>query len=934
MAPSEDELRTLLTQADELPEGDGKDAALEQILRHAEAGGHSMLAFETRLDLVSAYAGGMQPSKLFVPFARCLADYDRNPAEYPEWVAWRLRWFFKFAVQGMVNFPEVSKDRALAALDQMERRYKSEGQSPNAVYAHRHRVSLHLGDLTAAEDWYGRWCTSPRDHNSDCEGCDPSQKVAYLAGLGRDGEAIEVATPVLAGELTCREQPQTILSELMLPYLRTGQWEQARNAHRRAYRILRNRPQDLATMGRHLEFCALSGNHARGLEILERHLPWLDRAPNPLAAMQFAGSAALLLRTVAEAGHADAMIRRPGHADRPATELTAGALLEEMRGHALAIAARFDQRNGTDRQTASVRELLDQKPVVDQLPLSISVRPGPVLDPPATVEVPKLPVLELVERLEAAQDAQALAAMGPLLRQLEDHDRGDPVLAGRIATLLSSHAANSGEYARSEALLRQAVELFTTAGESERRTIAVSRLGAKLCGRGDLSEGLTLLRAAYADLDRVASTNSRVWVVLRLISGLGDAVDNGHDAVSLEEIAVLLEQSRQIAAASDDPVLIGDIAYEQMEFEELRHRHGEALEAGARALAAYRASGPPLMRALVASRIAEVHAGRGDYDAGLVLVEEALAEASPEIPAGARAHLHRLRGQLLRQVDRDAEAVGELLAALTLSDEPDEAPATKWALAEAYRKTGQLIDAADAAEEAIAGLEERGDLHAATRCRFLLADLHRALREPEAALAIYDEIIEFHSGTSDHAALGYTLALTADFLDALDRDALAAEYYRRAAEAAELAEDPLRVSYTRYSAALSLHWSGANADALAALDPAERAIAALAATDPDPEVLHWHTARFEHTAARILCRAGRLDEAVARSATAAAHFRSIGEPTNAARVDLGHARILIDLDRPAEAVRLLDATLAEIAADDDSLRPALIEALAHARAQL
>ncbi|MFB7723624.1 hypothetical protein [Nocardia sp. NPDC056100] len=767
MAPSEDDLRTLLTQAGELPEGDGKDAALEQILRHAEAGGHSMLAFETRLDLVSAYAGGMQPSKLFVPFARCLADYDRNPAEYPEWAAWRLRWFFKFAVQGMVNFPEVSKDRALAALDQMERRYKSEGQSPNAVYAHRHRVTLHLGDLTAAEDWYGRWCTSPRDHNSDCEGCDPSQKVAYLAELGRDGEAIEVATPVLAGELTCREQPQTILSELMLPYLRTGQWEQARNAHRRAYRILRNRPQDLATMARHLEFCALSGNHARGLEILERHLPWLDRAPNPLAAMQFAGSAALLLRTVAEAGHADAMIRRPGHADRPATELTAGALLEEMRGHALAIAARFDQRNGTDRQTASVCELLDQKPVVDQLPLSISVRPGPVLDPPAATDPPELPVLELVERLESAQGAKALAAMGPLMRQLEEHDPADPVLAGRIAALLSFHAASGGEDERSESLLRRAVELFTAAGESERRTVAVSRLGAKLCGSGDLSEGLALLRAAYADLDLVAPINDRVWVVLRLISGLGDAVGNGHDAVTLDEIAVLLEQSEEIAAASEDPVLIGDIAYEHMDFEELRHRHEEALDAGARALAAYRASGPPLMVVLCACRMAEANADRGDHDAGLALVGEALAVASPEIPAGLRARAHRLRGQLLRQVDRDAEAVGELLSAIALSDDPHEVPSMKWSLAEAYRATGQLVDAADAAEEAIAGCEAHGHLAAAHGCRFLLADLHRALREPEAALAIYDEIIEFHSGADDHAALGYTLALTADFLDAL-----------------------------------------------------------------------------------------------------------------------------------------------------------------------
>ena len=47
-------------------------------------------------------------------------------------------------------------------------------------------------------------------------------KVRYLAARGRDEEAVALAEPVLAGRLTCTEQPQTILTALLLPYLRTG----------------------------------------------------------------------------------------------------------------------------------------------------------------------------------------------------------------------------------------------------------------------------------------------------------------------------------------------------------------------------------------------------------------------------------------------------------------------------------------------------------------------------------------------------------------------------------------------------------------------------------------------------------------------------------------------------------------------------------------
>src|SRR5690606_35964307 len=130
----------------------------------------------------------------------------------------------------------------------------------------------------------------------------------------RHEEAVALGDPVLSGQLTCSEQPQSMLTTLMVPYLRTGRLEQARDAHRRAYRLERSQLADLASIADHIEFCARTGNEARALEMVERHLGWLDRAPSPWAAMMFAASAALALGRAQDRRPDDELtVHRPAH---------------------------------------------------------------------------------------------------------------------------------------------------------------------------------------------------------------------------------------------------------------------------------------------------------------------------------------------------------------------------------------------------------------------------------------------------------------------------------------------------------------------------------------------------------------------------------------------------------------------------------------------
>ncbi|TCK00735.1 hypothetical protein [Nocardia alba] len=938
-ADTPDDLQRLLFQAYDMPYGDAKDALLEQVLRHAEAGAHAELAFHVRMAMIDAYGHGMSPAKLFVPFARCLAEYDRDPGAHESWVAPSLRWKFKTAVGAMTRFPEVPMDRAMAALDQMERRYRVEGQSLNAVYGRRHRVAVHIGDLDAAARWYERWCTTPRDENSDCEGCDPTNRVAWLASQGRDLEAVELAAPVLAGELGCSEQPQLILTELMLPYLRTGQLDAARSAHRRSYRLLRTKPQDLAAIGDHLEFCALSGNQVRGLELLDRHFSWLDRAPSPKDALAFLTCAALLLRTLVDAGNGDTMLHRPAATGRPAAESSARALQVELTDEALAIAARFDHRNGTEHQTASVHKKLASAPIVDYLPLSAAaahrmpVEPGPAADG----EIPELTTAELLERAERADAEHALAELRVLAPRLAaEPEPTDPGSAGRRASALAGAALQTTDHAEAESLLRRAAAYFAETGQQDRRQAELGRLGLLLARHGDGTEAVGLLRDSLSHLGKSSEPRTRAIATLRLSGGLFALFDRGElsddDAA---ELPALLDRAGADAAESGEDILLGNVARHRMYLHQNNTELADAVAAGQEAVAAYRRAGQAWRIVDAAQYLAGIHLDAGDPVAALEMIDEAARLVDADVPDNVRLIVSARRGALLIHLSRQEEAVSELLIAIAigLAAGSPQVPYAQWDLALAYRALGHLLDAADQVEEAIAGLERAGALEQARSCRFLLVGLHRELDEDESALTVLDEIIEFDRATGDLGGESAVLVETADLLDLLDRDAEAAERYVLAAEVAERFGDPVRVAYCRYSAALSLHWTGDFDAAITAITAADAAIAKLAAAQPDTELLTWHTARHQHNAARILRRAQHLADALQRADAAAAGFRAIDAADQATRADYERAVLLIELNRPTEAVRILADAVAELA-DDHAAKPMLSELLADTRAQL
>ncbi|MBE1486163.1 hypothetical protein [Plantactinospora soyae] len=955
----------------EMPYGAGQIAAVEQLIRQADADGDDEIAFVARVVGTDSYVFGGEPGRSFVTFSWCLAEFDGPSKPYHQRNEYNLLRQFKYMINSLLNFPDVPLDRTYAVLDDMERRYRDGGHSLQAVYKRRHRVARHVGAPDEAEEWYRRWLTAPRNQLSDCAGCDPTSQIDYLASSGRHEEAVALAEPVLTGRLGCAKQPQAVLTALLRPYLHSGRRAEARDAHLRAYRRHRSNVADLRDIGEHLTFCALTGNEPRGLELLERHLDWLDRAPSPGAAMEFAVGAALLLRRLDSAGHGTLTVHRSAYGERSATEVPVTVLAEELTTTAHALAARFDARNGTSTKSNWVGEHLALEPIGPYLPLSATAArqdvgpvgstgtsgtsagvdppppPPPAETPPPTApptppptapptatrtatrtdpgatspdlaaDVPPIRLLELIEErwLRHRQDDHLATALRTFDERFADVSLDASVLARR-AELRALQRHTVDDVTGGVTANREAIALHRQVPDPVREQIVAGRLGVLLALADDPAEGLSL---AQGSADYLAE------------HGDGVARAGGYDRLSIvlfnqertTEALEAVDRAAAEAAGVGDRYLLARIALRRTRFLDLLGRRVEANEAVRQARdLLLDLGGPPDYLATACLRYADSVEEPAE---AVPAWDEAVRTATDETVVQARS----LRARALLLVDRPAEAVDDLVEAVALSVRwgiADGAAHLRWKLAEAYQRAGMLTEAAEAAEEAIGELKRLGRQADADCCRHLLAAVYAALHEYDLAVALLDELAANLDSPDNLVWRGRVLEEAGDLLYRQDRDSLAAQRFAAAATAYRLAErgiDELRTWRREVSAQI---WARDPDAALAALGRADRVAATLDPPDvasptptADPAVSLGEPAEDAVSAAATL----RWERALLAEAAARA-LLAVGRPEEALGRLPGVADELRSLEALGEAQHV-DLLTGELLVRSD--RPAEAEPL-------
>ncbi|MET8077813.1 hypothetical protein [Streptomyces sp. NPDC005303] len=473
-----DELYQALQENDERPYGRSRTVTAEELVDAAEQFGEPVPLVHALLELQEAYTYGSEPRKSPVVFARLLTLFDEQPDVFDERLRHTLFWRFKWVGHALRQLPEIPLASLRQWLQEMRDRYERAGLGLQPYYGQSYQLAAHVGEDTALA--YELWAARSRTRLSDCEACEICERALFHLAAGDDERALRTWEPVLNGKESCQEEPARSVSHALLPLLRTGAADRARELHLAGYRGCRRNPSMSGEVGRHLEFCALTGNEARGLELLAENRNLFDEVDSPLDQLDFLTGVEVLLRRVEHLGHGE--LPAAGY---PGRTWTVAALHTEIRSRADDLAARFDTRNGTSTHTERRRARLDRAPLLDALELTLRTRtldevapaaPGTAPTSRTTASVPDtLPELILQARKLEEQghpDAQTCFARLRTLAAARDYTHPDDPAVGPLVRLRAdlladeaNRAGNNDEFAEAAALHEEAAALYDDAAE-------------------------------------------------------------------------------------------------------------------------------------------------------------------------------------------------------------------------------------------------------------------------------------------------------------------------------------------------------------------------------------------------------------------------------------------------------------------------------------
>ena len=829
-----EELRAALRANEDEPAGRARSVRAEGLLAAADQLGDPETQIRALHAVIEAYERGGESFRSPVLFSRLLRLWDRHGKTLRDAsrLEYETHWVFKWMTSDLLSVPEVPLATVHGFVDEMERRYRLAGYGMRAVHAQRFRIAEHLGDAEQAEVHFGRWLAAERDLMSDCRACEHLAQGIWHADSGDDLAALRLWRPTVENEISCLDEPTSTLAASLKPLLRLRRYDEARTNHLRGYRLLQGHVELRTAFGRHIEFCVLSGNRERALEILAENRRLFDPPHEPLDYLEFLSCAALLLRGCVAAG-STASVAGPEGRDWPAADLLARVTSEIGD-----LTRRFDARNGNDAVSSRVRATMDQTWLIAELPLVVPPRPRTPPQPlrQAAVPIQRTPIAEPADP-DADTDFDDLLAEARRLfnvahpgamkmweRVAVAADRRgielDLEAQAQLAEERAAEALEREDMERAVRLLGEAVERYEEGG-LEGRAIAVQ-------ARKLLAEALR--KKTYEPIPEEALATLYATARVLQVRGLAEPED-----VLTVRRAQAFEARRTTEVSSDSEDGDGDGGGGGGGSGIDRESAFDAFAASVEALLAdaiefdvpARAAAAHTMRAEIAQR-----RGRPEES-----VPELLAAIELYDRAGrpwANLHPNMLLAQAYHACDRDADAERAGLAALDIAERwPEQrfpAGYTRQVLANATGGQGRYGDSAEHALEAVGWADRHGVPDLAASARHSLALAYEQLgRDADAAAILESALPEMLRYLDDPTVVNARWAL-ARCLGRLEDYRGAAEQYLLAASIAEHFPQQGGHAMLAASAGHALRAAGLQDEARRAFDRAVILLRAL----PDP----------------------------------------------------------------------------------------------------
>jgi len=691
---TEQEIYDALKQLREAPYGAVRSARTEELVDAAERLELHEALPTAMLELLTAYEFGNELRKAPVLFSRILKLYQERPESFDEWCEHRLFWCFKWITWALLCLPEIPLPVIEGWIAKMREHYVAAGKPLQAVHTSRFHLASHTG--LNEESAYEQWATRPRDEFSDCEACEARERGVYWQDRGQDERALREWEPVLSHGIGCEEEPASTISHALLSLVRAGRGEEAASLHRSGYRMAKAEVGMDVQVGRHLEFLALTGNAARGLELLAENRSRFDSTTEPLSRLYFLDGVRVLLTQLVAEGAAQAPVTGPG-----GRTLSVETLLAEITALSDELARKFDERNGTGRQGDFHRERCARAPLTTE-PLPLGMRVVPVGPAPVAASASPVRVPQDFPRLLA--EARAALTLGrpdnDALWEAVALRAGEAELDDLLRAELANHEAfkhvAKAEWSEAVEQLARSAELFEKAGQPGQ---AVARRS----------------RAAWCGFIGDEQAAQRPWTEFDALLATADAL-LAEQRIAAEDY-VIVRHSREAAAFR---VLLGAAQESAAEAATRFEAENEALRESADRL------GVPGRAAIAEADRSSVCFRQDRTEEALSAMQSAVAYAERSERPWTLPRFLANQGNLLNRMGRFDEAAPALHRALALLAEWPDAEMDETAIVMELAQNRLYADEPDYAAaithltSASARFDRQGEAVAAAHARSLL----------------------------------------------------------------------------------------------------------------------------------------------------------------------------------------------------------------------
>ncbi len=887
-----DRVRALFDEIDQTPWGPQERALVAEAVALAQESGDERLEYEARMRQTSSANMIGDTDLMLTSFAWCLGHHDADPSRFPALIepAGDLMWQYKWMAGALRGSPEFAPEQISAVLDDMEEHYRRAGLGSSGVLMARFEDAWAAGRWEEADALQKQLEATPRDDYSHCDACVRSQFAGFFAETGREDDAIRLVQELVEGGFACGEEPEHALARALVPYLRAGMLEEARTAHLRSYRLAKDNPDNLTIVAKNVVFCVVTGNAARALALVERHLPWLVHdGLNAEAHVSALGAFAVALDAVAEAGHPDTIVRGsdaeslaevfgPHEGPWTVSDLAARAWAEVER-----IAAAFDARNGTDAHARGLDRLRETARERYDVPIrshEFSTLPAPTTPQTAA---------ERIDRALVLSSAGSRTAIDAIRAALPDADEAERVT---LTSHLLSALVAYGHIEEASAALPERLSVLRAAGRTAQADLE-ERLGLILFGAG-LEESLPLIRAeldnaAEADVDVRADLWSTLAIGLLWTGEHAEAAEAARTAVALFR-------------AAGDP----------------RRAHGmQLLEADALASPDHAAASASAVDALLADPAvddgrrtralvtrARLHGMAEEFAAGAAAADEATRLA---LTIGADDQIVAETSLLAAALHEDAGRPSEAVSRYRLAAERREAADltsidVRFRLGRAMLAAGFAAEAVDTLNDVLRE-ESENEEEAASRAitAGLLAQALQASEDFGNAVGAWAYTADLREEAGDVPGRAFALVQQGRILGRFGEVDDAIEILTEAVGLLRGNEDEVGLLADGLHTLAQAHNQRGDDEVFALLDEALEL--------GRQHDAGWFVADVLDTRARVLGGRGRTDEAVAAALQAADGFAGAGDASSSAGAELLAGRLLLGAERPGDAVPLLRTAL-------------------------